>query len=247
MTELIEKYKKATNRLILLDYDGTLVSYFPEPGEALLPDHIFHLLANLLDSPKNEIYIITGRSNTEIDRVLNNLPINIIAEHGAALRINGAWKDSISDTCLWKKSIMPLLNQATMKCPESFVEEKRFSLAWHYRNSDPELGQSISEELMESVSQTVHSAHLKILNGNKVIEILNAAIGKGVAVKNLLEHKNFDFILSVGDDATDEEMFEVLSDIQDVFTIKIGAGATNARYKFENIFEVERLLKHLTQ
>jgi trehalose 6-phosphate synthase/phosphatase len=247
MTELIEKYKKATNRLILLDYDGTLVSYFPEPGEALLPDHIFHLLANLLDTPKNEIYIITGRSNTEIDRVLNNLPINIIAEHGAVMRVNGAWKDSISDTRLWKKSIMPLLNQASMKCPKSFVEEKRFSLAWHYRNSDPELGQAISEELMKSVSQTVHSAHLKILNGNKVIEILNAAIGKGVAVKNLLEHKIFDFILSVGDDATDEEMFKVLLDIQNAFTIKIGPGATNARYKFEDIFEVERLLKHLTQ
>lgn len=247
MTELVDKYRKATNRLILLDYDGTLVSYFPEPGAALLPDHIFHLLISLLDIPNNDVYIITGRSSTEIDRVLNNLPINIIAEHGAVMRIKGVWKNSISDTCLWKKSIMPLLNQATLKCPKSFVEEKRFSLAWHYRNSDPELGHSISEEIMKSVSQTVHSANLKILNGNKVIEILNVAVGKGIAVIDLLEHKNFDFILSVGDDVTDEEMFESLMDIQNAFTIKIGTGATYARYKFEDIFEVERLLKHLTE
>lgn len=247
MTELAEKYRKATNRLILLDYDGTLVSYYPEPGAALLPDHIFHLLISLLDTPNNDVYIITGRSSTEIDRVLNNLPINIIAEHGAVMRVDGVWKNSISDICLWKKSIMPSLNQATLKCPKSFVEEKRFSLAWHYRNSDPELGHAISEELMKSVSQTVHSAHLKILNGNKVIEILNSAVGKGRAVKDLLEHKNFDFILSVGDDATDEEMFESLMDIQNAFTIKIGPGSTYARYKFEDIFEVERLLQHLTE
>ena len=138
MTELIEKYRKATNRLILLDYDGTLVNYSPEPGAALLPDNMFHLLTSLLDARDNEIYIITGRSSYEIDRVLNNLPINIIAEHGAMMRVNGVWKNSISDTYLWKKSIMPLLNQAALKCPKSFVEEKRFSLAWHYRNSDPE-------------------------------------------------------------------------------------------------------------
>jgi trehalose 6-phosphate synthase/phosphatase len=247
MTELIEKYRKAINRLILLDYDGTLVSYFPEPGAALLPDHISHLLTNLLKTPKNEVYIITGRSNTEIDRVLNNLPINIIAEHGAVMRINGAWKDCVSGTRQWKKSIMPLFNQATRKCPGSFVEEKRFSLAWHYRNADPELGHAIAEELMESVSQLDHSAHLKTLDGNKVIEILNVAAGKGIAVKEILENKNFDFVLSVGDDATDEEMFEVLSDIQNAFTIKIGTGETHARYKFEDISEVERLLQNLIE
>jgi len=247
MTELVEKYRKATNRLILLDYDGTLVSYYPEPGAALLPDHIFHLLISLLDTPNNEVYIITGRSSTEIDRVLNNLPINIIAEHGAVMRLDGVWKNSISDICLWKKSIMPLLSQATLKCPKSFVEEKRFSLAWHYRNSDPELGYAISEELMKSLSQMVHSAHLKILNGNKVIEILNAAVGKGRAVRDLLKHKNFDFILSVGDDTTDEEMFESLMDIQNAFTIKIGPGSTYARYKFADILEVERLLQNFTE
>ena len=247
MTELIEKYRKATNRLILLDYDGTLVSYFPEPGAALLPDHISHLLTNLLKTPKNEVYIITGRSNTEIDRVLNNLPINIIAEHGAVMKVNGAWKDCVSDTRQWKKSIMPLFNQAARKCPGSFVEEKRFSLAWHYRNADPDLGHAIAEELMESVSQLDHSAHIKTLDGNKVIEILNVAAGKGIAVKEILENKNFDFVLSVGDDATDEEMFEVLSGIQNAFTIKIGTGATHARYKLEDISEVERLLQNLTE
>ena len=75
---------------------------------------------------------------------------------------------------------------------------------------------------------------------------MNVAVGKGIAVKEILENKNFDFILSVGDDATDEEMFEALSDIQNAFTIKIGTGETHARYKFEDILEVEILLQHLT-
>ncbi len=246
MTELVNRYRKATNRLILLDYDGTLVSYFSDPGAALLPEHVFHLLTSLLDTPHNEVYIITGRSSIEIDRVLNNLPINIIAEHGAVMRVNGVWKDNISDSCSWKESILPLMNQAMLKCPGSFIEEKRFSLAWHYRNSEPELAGAISTELKESIGRTVHQAQIKLLNGNKVIEVLNAEVGKGRAVKDMLKNKNFNFILSVGDDATDEEMFELLADNQNAFTVKIGAGATYAKYIFSDIFEVERLLQNLT-
>jgi trehalose 6-phosphate synthase/phosphatase len=247
MTELIEKYRGATNRLILLDYDGTLVNYYPEPGAAVLPDHIFHLLTVLMNTPNNEVYIITGRSSIDIDRLLNNLPINIIAEHGAMMRINGVWKNNISDPCLWKESLMPVLNQVTLKCPGSFIEEKRFSLAWHYRNSDSATGQAISAVLRKSISRAAHTAHLKIINGNKVIEILNVEVGKGRAVKDLLEHKSFDFILSAGDDATDEEMFANLADNRNAFTIKVGNGETCARYKFADIFEVGRLLQNLTR
>ena len=246
MTEMIEKYREATSRLFLLDYDGTLVNYFSDPGAAILPESVFHLLANLLDSPSNEVYIITGRSSLEIDRVLNNLPVNIFAEHGAVMRVNGVWKNNISDPCLWKKSLIPALYQVTLKCPGSFVEEKRFSLAWHYRNSDPATGQAISAELMESIKCRVQADNLKILNGNKVIEILKAEVGKGRAVKDLMEHKDFDFILSAGDDATDEEMFEYLAGNRNAFTIKVGNGETCARYKFADIFEVERLLQNLT-
>ena len=42
-------------------------------------------------------------------------------------------------------------------------------------------------------------------------------------------------------------MFEALIDIHNAFTIKIGTGTTHARYKFEDIFEVERLLTYLTE
>ncbi|MRS01870.1 trehalose-phosphatase [bacterium] len=246
MMELIKKYREATSRLILLDYDGTLVNYFSEPGAAVLPENLTRLLTDLLNTPNNEVYIITGRSSIGIDRVLNSLQINIIAEHGAVVRVNGLWKNKISDPCLWKGSIMPVLNRATLKCPGSFVEEKRFSLAWHYRNSDPATGQEISAELIESISRESQAADLKILNGNKVIEILKAEVGKGSAVNDLLEHKDFDFILSAGDDATDEEMFESLADNQNAFTIKVGNGETCARYKFADVFEVERLLQKLT-
>ncbi len=139
------------------------------------------------------------------------------------------------------------MNQAVQMCPRSFIEEKRFSLAWHYRSSDKDSGTAIARELVDSVSRINHPDHLKILDGNKVIEVLDSATGKGKAVKDLLKSGKYDFVLSIGDDVTDEEMFETLSGMNNAFTIKIGNGVTKAMYKFRDIPEVERLLERITK
>ena len=47
-----------------------------------------------------------------------------------------------------KKQSLPILNQITAECPESFVEEKNFSLAWHYRNAESQSGYTYSRELI---------------------------------------------------------------------------------------------------
>jgi trehalose 6-phosphate synthase/phosphatase len=64
-------------------------------------------------------------------------------------------------------------------------------------------------------------------------------------VKKLFEEMSYDFVLSIGDDATDEEMFEFLLNFSNAVTIKVGEGNTYARYKFNSIKEVVILLKLL--
>jgi trehalose 6-phosphate synthase/phosphatase len=243
--EIIEKFRKATNRLVLLDYDGTLVNYVSFPDKAILPDYIFEILFNLHDNPQTKIFIITGRKHTDIDKLLNHTSINIIAEHGAMIKENGLWKEMLYDEVPWKKKVVTLLSDFTILCPGSFVEEKNISVTWHYRNSDPELGYAISRKIIENLNDILVNYNLKILDGKKVLEILTYNTGKGLAIKKLFEKMSYDFVLSIGDDATDEEMFEYLLNFSNAVTIKVGEGNTFARYKFNSINEVVILLKLL--
>jgi trehalose 6-phosphate synthase/phosphatase len=244
--EIKEKFKSAKNRLVLLDYDGTLVNHTTLPETAILPEHISDIIIKLVDNPQTKIFIITGRGRGDIDKFLDHIPINIIAEHGAMMKIEGVWKNQIINNFLWKKAIMPVLKQITDACPKSYVEEKNFSLTWHYRNVDPDLGYSFSRELIHLLQEIIHSYNLKILDGNKVVEILTNDTGKGSAVKKLFEQYPYDFVLSIGDDATDEEMFEFFLNHSNAFTVKVGEGPTHARYRLKSIHEVVSLLKILS-
>jgi trehalose 6-phosphate synthase/phosphatase len=246
IADLIKKYRKAANRLVLLDYDGTLVNYELIPDNARLPDHLVDILIRLYEKPKTTVFIISGRGYKDADKLLSHLPFRIIAEHGAMIKEDGQWKNQVTENCSWKKSLIPVLDQFTSKCPESFVEEKNFSLTWHYRNSEPGLGYSCSRELINILEKMIHQFNLKILDGNKVVEILTKESGKGKAVKKLVEQSRFDFILSIGDDVTDEEMFEFFLHDSNAYTIKVGEGATCARYKLNAISDVESLLNQLS-
>ena len=243
---LIEKYRKAKNKLVLLDYDGTLVNYELIPDNARLPEHLNDIIKKLIEKPQTKVFIISGRGHRDIDKLLDHLPINIIAEHGAMMKSGGLWKNKVIDNALWKKTIIPIFNRITSECPKSFVEEKVFSLTWHYRNADPTSGYAHSRELIQILEKVINSYSLKILDGNKVVEILPDEIGKGKAVKELTEQDNYDFILSIGDDATDEEMFEFYLSDPNAFTIKVGDGNTQARYNLASIKDVGSLLKQLS-
>jgi trehalose 6-phosphate synthase/phosphatase len=244
--EINKKFENALNKLVLLDYDGTLVNYTTTPEKAKLTLEITDIIRRLINLPGMEIFIITGRRHEDIDRFLDHIPINIIAEHGAIIKENGMWKNQELIADSWKKSVISVMNQITDTCPGSFIEEKFYSLAWHYRNAEPDSGYTSSRELIRLMNNIIGTYGLKILDGNKVVEILSDSIGKGKAVKKLDEQNIYDFILSIGDDATDEEMFEYFQNHSNAYTIKVGEGDTFAKYKLNDISEVVSLLKKMS-
>ena len=245
--ELIEKFKKANNRLVLLDYDGTLVNYELIPQNAILSEQLGDILIKLTDKHQTKVLIISGRGHTDIDRLVDHLQIDIIAEHGAMMKENGVWRDQIDKEASWKKTIINILNQFTSSCPKSYIEEKKFSLTWHYRNAEPQSGYDHSRKLISRLEDYIHCSNLKILDGNKVVEIMAQEIGKGKAVEKLLEKEEYDFILSFGDDTTDEEIFELLLPNDNAFTIKVGNGNTFAKERFNSVSDVGLFLKHLSE
>ena len=242
---LIENFKKAENKLILLDYDGTLVDYKIAPHEAAPSEPLLASLLKLNGSQNTKLVIITGRSFQDIDGFVGHLPIDIVAEHGAMIREKEAWKELVPNDEAWKRTVFPILGRAVENCTGSFIEEKRFSLAWHYRNADPGAGLAVSRELISELAERIQTLNLKITDGKKVVEIKRKDIDKGKGTLYLLGKDHYDFILSIGDDKTDEDMFEVLVNNPCAFTIKVGGGDTLAKYRLENVQNVIVLLNEL--
>jgi trehalose 6-phosphate synthase/phosphatase len=249
VAEVIRRFRAATNRLVLLDYDGTLVEYEANPTKALPPEAIIDLLLKLAGKPSVDVVIVSGRSCKDIDYFLGQLPVKIIAEHGGIVKDDGVWRKQIDDKGDWKKSIINILNEISSACPESFVEEKQYSLAWHYRNSESQSGYDYSRKLINLLQQNNFGEKngLKILDGNKIVEITSKKNGKGNAVNKLLEKDNYDFILSIGDDVTDEEVFELLLFNSNALTIKVGNNHTSAKYVIPGVVDVILLLNKLSK
>jgi trehalose 6-phosphate synthase/phosphatase len=131
----------------------------------------------------------------------------------------------------------------TQRSPGSFLEEKTHTIAWHYRNVLPELGFIRSRELLDNLHHLVRNTPLQVIDGNKVIEVRISGVDKGSVAKQFLDETQYDFIMAVGDDKTDEDMFKALAD--KAVTVKIGPGHTAAHYNLANQVEVIQLLNQL--
>jgi trehalose 6-phosphate synthase/phosphatase len=83
------------------------------------------------------------------------------------------------------------------------------------------------------------------LHGSKVIEIRNAGIDKGLASQQWLAGNDFDFILAVGDDTMDEEMFAVLP--VSAYSVRVGIARTRARFTMREQSEVLPMLERLAE
>jgi trehalose 6-phosphate synthase/phosphatase len=244
--EIVSKFKNAEHRHLLLDYDGTLVPFARHPQLAAPTQELIQLLRQLSSDPSVDITIISGRDYASLEKWFGDVPINLIAEHGAAIKNrSSAWQFEPEADQSWKSIIKTTLELVTQRSPGSFVEEKKHTLAWHYRNVDAELGFIRSRELLDNLHHMVRNAHLQIIDGNKVIEIRVAGVDKGSVAKRLLHNHNYDFILAIGDDKTDEDMFRALAD--QAITIKIGSGHTLAQYNLASQTEVLGFLKNLAE
>jgi trehalose 6-phosphate synthase/phosphatase len=244
LNRIADGFKNAERRHLFLDYDGTLVPFARHPNLAIPNKDLLQMLNILSSDPKTETTIISGRDRASLEEWFRDLPVNLVAEHGAAIRMkDGSWKFDREIDQSWKPIMRPILELFAQRSPGSFIEEKNHTLAWHYRNVDPELGFIRSRELLDNLHHMVRNSQLQIIDGNKVIEIRVAGIDKGSVAKKFLEENSYDFILAVGDDKTDEDMFRALAD--KAITIKIGSGHTLAQYNLANQTEVLRLLQHL--
>jgi trehalose 6-phosphate synthase/phosphatase len=242
---MIQQYRSATRRALLLDYDGTLVPFASEPKLAQPDAELLETLTALGSAPANQVTIISGRPRRTLEEWFGKLPISLIAEHGVWLRNkNSDWRLLKPMTADWKERVRPIFQLYVDRLPGALLEEKEFSLAWHYRRADPEQASQRAKELLDDLAGYTRNIDVQVFEGNKVIEIRNAGINKGSAGLEWLTSRAPDFILAVGDDWTDEDLFRALPPT--AFSVRVGVANTAARYYLGNPAAVRRMLRELS-
>lgn len=248
-SELSAAYKQAQRRVLLLDYDGTLREFVGVPSGAKPQKHTYEVLEKLADDRHNFVFLVSGRDHDSLESWFKGIPIGLCAEHGYQFRYPGEkqWKILKDVDLSWRNQVLPILENFRERTPGSFIEIKSCGFAWHYRLSDPEFGLWQARELLLQLEEGLSNVPVDILPGHKVVEIRAQGISKGIFAQQLLASlgEQPDFILCIGDDETDEHMFEVLPDT--AWTCRVGSSYTRAKYMIDSPQGVKALLRQLIE
>ncbi|KAH0530308.1 hypothetical protein TsFJ059_004944 [Trichoderma semiorbis] len=247
---LLSRYRSASKRLFMFDYDGTLTPIVREPSAAVPSERIIRYLKSLAADTRNSVWIISGRDQEFLQQHLGHIPqIGFSAEHGSFMRDPGSeeWINLAEKFDMgWQAEVMEVFQRYTDKVPGSFIERKRCALTWHYRLAEPEQGLHMSRECHKELEAGVGQKwEVEVMPGKANIEVRPTFISKGEIAKRLVATYHnpgaaptekdphpgkIEFALCSGDDFTDEDMFRSLNgasgtilDDQHVFTVTVGA------------------------
>ena len=243
--EIKHDYKKSEERLIFLDYDGTLVGFNENPDDSKPDQELIEILDYLTKDKKNHIVIISGRGRQSLEEWMKPYSLDIVAEHGVWIkRMGKPFKTLLKINASWKKETLSLLERYVNRTPGSFVEEKDYSLVWHYRKVETGLGEVRTRELTSHLKYMTANENLDVLEGDMIVEIKNSEINKGKAAQKLMKiYPEADFLLALGDDFTDEDTFKAMP--EEAYTIKVGTSASEAKFSVNSYKEVRKLFNNI--
>ncbi|KQK01090.1 probable alpha,alpha-trehalose-phosphate synthase [UDP-forming] 11 [Brachypodium distachyon] len=259
---IVPSFRKTDNRLILLDYDGTVM---PESSIDKAPSNeVISVLNRLCEDPKNRVFIVSGRGKDELSKWFAPCEkLGIAAEHGYFTRWS---KDSPWETCGlavdfdWKKTAEPVMRLYTESTDGSYIEHKESALVWHHHEADPDFGSCQAKELLDHLESVLANEPVVVKRGQHIVEVNPQGISKGVVVESLLSSmvrsgKAPDFVLCIGDDRSDEDMFESivcptnssvkLPATSEVFACTVGKKPSMAKYYLDDTVDVIKMLQGL--
>ena len=245
LNQIKSAYHNAASRLLLLDYDGTLAPFVKNPEDAVPSDRLLELLKKMTSDKKNKVVINSGRNRQVLDQWFRGLDLDFAAEHGTFYKENGQWHENIQEKVEWDDEIIDILQHTIDKTPRSRLERKDASLVWHYRNVDVWLADLHTQQLINALIGPCSRLNLQIVPGNKIVEIKSPDFNKGSEVLRRLAQQDYEFVLAIGDDTTDEDMFRALP--PGGVSIKVGALSPTAKYRIPLQSSVITFLTNLIQ
>ncbi|XP_057948901.1 probable alpha,alpha-trehalose-phosphate synthase [UDP-forming] 10 [Malania oleifera] len=258
---IVSAYKRTNRRAIFLDYDGTVVSQTsiiktPSP-------EVISVLNTLCNDSKNTVFIVSGRGRDSLSQWLAPCEmLGIAAEHGFFIRWNKTsdWESSTLASDLdWKKIVEPVMRLYTEATDGSNIEIKESALVWHHQDADPDFGSCQSKELLDHLENVLANEPAVVKRGHHIVEVKPQGISKGLVAEKVLSEmfnsgKPPDFVLCIGDDRSDEDMFEsILSRMSspalpatpEIFACTVGQKPSKAKYYLDDTGEIVRLLQGL--
>ena len=261
-------YQKARKRKLFIDYDGTLVQLasFNQPPTS----HLTSLLTSIAADKANTLCIVSGREKATLDEWFGKVPnISLVAEHGYWYRgddTNNEWIElappgTADHVAEWKDTVLPILEQYMEATDGSFIQAKGSSFVWHYRDADADFGNWQAKELVDHLEGALEHDPVDVRRGNNVVEITAQDVNKRLAVDRVLSREQsntdaVDFILSIGDDRSDEEMFIAIENRKEMdasyagcatFCSTVGQKPSKAPYYVDDVEDVIMLLQALAQ
>ncbi|AQL00502.1 probable alpha,alpha-trehalose-phosphate synthase [UDP-forming] 7 [Zea mays] len=261
MDSIINAYELSESRAILLDYDGTLVpqtSLNKEPSPQVLS-----IINTLCSDSRNIVFLVSGRDKDTLGKWFSSCPrLGIAAEHGYFLRWS---REEEWQTCTqaldfgWMQMAKPVMNLYTEATDGSYIEAKESALVWHHQDADLGFGSSQAKEMLDHLESVLANEPVSVKSGQFIVEVKPQGISKGIVAERILASvkergKQADFLLCIGDDRSDEDMFENIADIigrnlvaprTALFACTVGQKPSKAKFYLDDTFEVVTMLSAL--
>lgn len=235
--------KNSTRAVIILDYDGTLVRFEKYPELAFPSTKLLDVLKRLSELPNVDVVLASGRDRTVIDNWFQKINIMFVAENGVWSKCGDKWKLSRPLNNTWKPEIIGILENYKLRLPGSSVEEKEYSIVWHYRHCELPLIKLRLEQFLREWSEKLAQYGLRCINEIESIEIRPIDIDKKTAVVDMIQAGGYDLICYFGDDHNDELAYKALPD--STFTFNVGFGRSSAKFHLKDSEEVKDILMSL--
>ncbi|XP_062198784.1 probable alpha,alpha-trehalose-phosphate synthase [UDP-forming] 8 [Phragmites australis] len=261
-------YRAAARRLILLDYDGTMVPGVLNEKHMAPNGEVIDLLSELCSDPKNVVFLVSGRGKDQLAEWFSPCEkLGISAEHGYFTRWSrdDPWESiKLVSGFGWKETAEPMMRHYTEATDGSYIENKESAMVWHYQNADPCLGPCQAKELHDHLVDVLAQEPVSVTTGSEIVEVNPQGVTKGFAVEGLLTAMARrggppDLVVCVGDGQSDEDMFETLAramnDDSDkprllpagasVFSCTVGYKPSSARFYLDDPVDVLAMLRGL--
>lgn len=222
------------------DVDGVLAPIVEHAEGARLGPGVLESLDAL--AAGTEIAIVSGRSLASLERLFAfPVGITVIGSHG--LEVRGAEPVALDDNEQYTFDQLQILGHKTVEAigDGAWLEHKPASVVVHTRSAADTSRVEPALEALENLAQMIDGAQVK--RGHEVVELLARSASKGTALATLSTLTGRIPLVYFGDDLTDEDVFAVMSG--DDVSVRVGAGATAARFRLPGPHEVADLLHRL--
>ncbi|KAK3446188.1 hypothetical protein EUGRSUZ_A01931 [Eucalyptus grandis] len=260
---ILSDYTRAKARAILLDYDGTVKaqsSIMNSPSK-----DVVSILNTLCADPKNTVFIVSGRTKEILSKWFSPCEkLGIAAEHGYFLRWSQKeeWQVCSQNSDFgWMHITEPVMQLYTEATDGSSIEAKESALVWQYRDADLGFGSSQAKEMLDHLESVLANEPVSVKSGHFIVEVKPQGATKGAVAEKVFtamaeNGKQADFVLCIGDDRSDEDMFEIISSSVSrdtlssntaVFACTVGQKPSKARYYLDDTSEVRNMLESLAE